>query len=113
MHMQKKNLFTSLALVFFFGPFGVLYTSTLGFWLFAGLDLVVIFFTSFIKFSLGDVRVMRLLIGFGINLLPLYWTFKVVTERNRRIEQNIPLLTPSEELSYGFNDIIVGFMTLL
>jgi hypothetical protein len=109
--MQKKDLTTGLALTFFFGPVGMLYTSVVGFLTFLIINIFLLILFLFVG-SNGGAPFINL--GyFIVLLLELYWTYNVLIEKNKRIDNKQIPMTTAEEFDLGFQNITSALLVFL
>jgi len=109
--MQKKDLTTGLVLTLFFGPFGMLYTSVVGFLAFLIINICVGILFVFAS-SAGGVPILNFSF-LVVLLLELYWTYIVLTEKNKRIENKQIPMTSGEEFDLGFQNITNALLIIL
>lgn len=100
--MQKKDLTTGLALTFFFGPIGMIYTSVVCSMSFLMLNL---FLLTIFLFA-GSMEAAPLLrVGYLIVLvLELFATYNIINEKNKRIDNKEIPMTREEEFDLGFQN---------
>lgn len=109
--MQKKDLTTGLALTFFFGPVGMLYTSVSGFFTFLVINIFLIIL--FLFSGSGAAAPIFYFCFFIVLLLELYWTYSILIEKNRRIDSKQAPMTKTEEFDLGFQNITNAGLVIL
>ena len=110
--MQKKDLTTGLALTFFLTFFGMIYTSVVGFVTFLIINVFLIILLLLVGLDGASVPIFRFCFLI-VWLLELYWTYNVLMEKNKRIENKEIPMTGTEEFDLGFVNITIGLLGIL
>lgn len=110
--MKKKDLTLGIILTLVLGPLGMLYTSVVGFVVFFILNSLLGIMWLLLRSS-GGASGTESVLSFCfllIRILEIYWTYNVINEKNRRIDEKLPEMTAGEQLECGFREVIIDFL---
>jgi hypothetical protein len=111
--MQKKNPLVGLLLTIFFGSFGLLYTSVVGFLAFFTTYILLVILYRILHIWIPIPIYVSYITIMLVHFLELHWTQNVITEHNKRIDDKVRPLSQMETLSVGFSDFYILLQHIL